>query len=650
MEAAATDPFGIEEVLVPAANRIEAAQAARRRLEVVPISFLEEMDRLPVFVEDRMRVLERAATVELDPIRRLFGEEFSNPLRFFASQHYLPPIVKGKKGTANTEEMVDAIIHRIEGGHRRFLITGEAGSGKTLFLLRLAYLCFDPHKALGRLGLEPYFLRAQDIFVGENGKAAEAEEIRKKVRQHASLSARGFNRPGILLLIDGLDEVHLESSKERDRLIQFIQGLPNNPWIVFSARPQEKGRGERSLTGHRDFRNNFEELEVALLEKNHKALGDVPEELREVVCTPLLLHLFQLGGGKGDTQTRAAIYRSAVSGLFQRETGETTRTQFQSMGYPLSDALFFLAGKLAVLMVREGVSQLSRNRLIRYKGEFSSGPIQNAKEVCLHDLAKIPLVREEGGKFQFQHDSFRDYFAAEALARNFEEASRVDFRETFHWKEVSVWLSEFSDDLPPNLAISALAAAANHLQDMKDRRGRKFYDKAESILNRLGEDQARKDCPKAYADILHNRGRRHFDKGEYADALRDYRNALEALPKGAEGDRLYLFRSAANVFLDLFDLPLTLKCLDLGLELSQREKDPRCLGITARVALKAGQWYRAVELMQQKLGLHGDRGEKEETVRDQNDLALALSFLYRKKKDPKVLEKAREILDATVLL
>lgn len=293
------DPFGIEEVLVPTANGIEAAQAARGRLEVVPISFLAEMDRLPVFVGDRMKVLERAATVELNPIRRLFGEEFSHPLRFFASQHYLPPMVKGKNGTANAEEMVDAIIHRIEGRHRRFLITGEAGSGKTLFLLRLAYLCFDPHRTLGRLGLEPYFLRAQDIFVGENGKAAEAEEIRKKVRQHSGLSARRLKRPGILLLIDGLDEVHLESGEERDRLIRFIQGLPKDLWIVFSVRPQEKGRGERSLTGHRDFRSDFEELEVALLDKNHKALGDVPEELREVVCTPLLLHLFRLGGGKG---------------------------------------------------------------------------------------------------------------------------------------------------------------------------------------------------------------------------------------------------------------------------------------------------------------------------------------------------------------
>lgn len=364
----------------------------------------------------------------------------------------------------------------------RLLLLGDGGAGKSTALLKLFFDCAVLQSSSPLQGRwTPWLVRLGPLFAPwrQEPQGLTLDALLRRLQEDIGWGTFQLERdntplfrtaiqwtPGLLLLLDGLDEIQPATPAARDAisrvLAEFLALCPAAS-VVVTSRQSEVYRGERSLRRSALFEAwrqleidelTWSDIDVYLQRAGHAAvdararhalLASHPGLLQQ----PLLLYLFAttpLQALQGQPLTRARLFREAVQIWLQQELNEKLRALPVTFppGPPV-EGLVQLIGLVAVRMLEqaqdaiqdEDVAEALRHAIASHPQPpawwprtqdgrgFGYGPPVHDDEVwdlvhCLKGLC----VFTEG--FHFQHEAFREYFAAEALRALCEAGLRLD--------------------------------------------------------------------------------------------------------------------------------------------------------------------------------------------------------------------------------
>lgn len=338
-------------------------------------------------------------------------------------------------------------------GHRRILLRGAAGSGKTTLMQWLAVSAARQDGLSGELvrltGLVPFVLPLRTLARG-GGRLPAPEEFLTAVgcplagAQPEGWASRVLSAGRGLVLVDGIDEVP-EDDRERTRrwLADLLTAFPDNRLVVTSrpsAVSEEWLGGEDfaalSLSGMRPA-----DVSVFVQRWHRAAQADtdaeaglrdallhelrVKPDLARLATNPLMcglicaLHRERRGFLP---RGRKALYDAALSMLLERRDRE--RHMGPLGGIELDEeSQTELLQKLAYWLIRNARAEMARSDavglLARVLPSMPYAQSQGTAEVVLDFLlVRSGLLREPvDGAVDFVHRTFQDYLAARELVQ-----------------------------------------------------------------------------------------------------------------------------------------------------------------------------------------------------------------------------------------
>lgn len=375
-------------------------------------------------------------------------------------------------------------------GHPHMALLALPGGGKTMLLKRLTAAYADPQRLrdvadhLPKLDLYPVLIRCRDWR--DHIRLPISTLLRKLDEVTGQAGLRGFDAAlapllqsgKVLLLVDGLDEIHDDGDRQTfvGHLATFIQDHPKTRLVVTSreagfsiiapkiagfcdkwrlAPLSESAIGQLCRCWHRltasdptDADQQGEETAARLIEA---------PALRRLAENPLLLTMLlvvQHGGGGVLPADRVTLYHRAVEVLL-----DTWNVQ----GHPqlrVKEAAPQLAF-VAYEMMRAGKQTVTESELlellVRARDEAPRArhfavdpPDVFLKRVELRSSLLVEVGRrEEGGRttpfYQFRHLTFQEYLAAVAVVEGHTPGYRhgdnilkplQDYLTAEEWKEV----------------------------------------------------------------------------------------------------------------------------------------------------------------------------------------------------------------------
>ncbi|MCD6507950.1 hypothetical protein J7M22_15185 [Candidatus Poribacteria bacterium] len=334
--------------------------------------------------------------------------------------------------------------------NRRVLIVGDGGSGKSVELLRIFVLASKGKIKVDLNGEEiqlvPVYLRAEEILrhgrdIGEAIAEITGEEIHDLVYT-----------PGILLLLDDLDV----AADGIGDIISSLEKPPFDQWLCLGAM--------RSYTWLSIVTN---------LPPSWVIYRIMPPEEKEIrrflgfnpgrVNLPILLHLMR-SYLRSNEETipcsrRSSLYRSAFQNWMRYELPDMER-RLDKVGITSNNLDLMLRRtleELAIHCLKDGKSELPFNeaakvvenwieREIKPRGYFppwwacervynlcgtpemipigkleGGRPDRDSILIYLEAISSLPFLRVKDEGFEFIHDEIRDYWAAEWIARKWNE-------------------------------------------------------------------------------------------------------------------------------------------------------------------------------------------------------------------------------------
>jgi len=352
--------------------------------------------------------------------------------------------------------------------HRKLVIEGDPGSGKTTFLRRIGYeLCRDAgtckSPAAGKAMALPYrgfpiFIRIaeleehiencrhrQDVGVPTTGESPSwlvhflgrrSAELRWDL--DGDFFERKLGGKTTVVLLDGLDEAPSRIRRERmARLFESATSTYQRCRFVVTTRPQAY-TGQSTLAGFQEVR--IQDLQTEALERffghwssclypenqtgaeNHrKALMEAfhaKEEIRRMARNPVMLTALAVvhWNERRLPEQRADLYESILTWL--------ARSREQRPGRPPADRCLALLGHLAI-----GMQNQPQDRIIQVSRGSGAGMIAaQFREIAEQDRlgrAQAFLEEEEvdsgivvsrGSELRFWHLTFQEFLAARAVA------------------------------------------------------------------------------------------------------------------------------------------------------------------------------------------------------------------------------------------
>ncbi|MEL7409515.1 MAG: NACHT domain-containing NTPase [Cyanobacteria bacterium J06558_2] len=391
-----------------------------------------------------------------------------------------------------TEEKIpgeDAVAN-----HKRLLILGKPGAGKTTFLKHLAIQC---NQGEFQGDLVPWFITLKD-FAEADGKPKLLDYLQGYLKYESQQHLEYLlNSHQALILLDGLDEVLADDSK---RVIKEIEALTNRY-------PQNQYVLTCRIAAREYTFEQFTEVEIAdfdweqittfahnwFSKKSIKAetfLNRLEQDkpIKELVSNPLLLTLLCISFEElGDfPANRKELYEEGLNALL-RKWDSTRGIQRDKVYKPLSIAKKEdLLSQIAWKTFAPGEYFFKTDRVKQYISEYIRNlPGANLDDEALQGDSGIVLKNIEAQHglltarakniYSFSHLTFQEYFTAREIIlvrQSSEEALQELVNHLFdkRWREVFFLATAMSPNAERLMIlmkerIDNLLAADPELQD-----------------------------------------------------------------------------------------------------------------------------------------------------------------------------------------
>ena len=337
------------------------------------------------------------------------------------------------------------------------LVVGDAGSGKSTALWRVAYEIVRRDRGKGNR--IPVIVSARDLKLD----APEVSELVNQVKQLSEklshvpdlFSTEDLSRGRIVLLVDGLDEI-TDMGRRRafcDALMRFFSCYPKCA-LIMTTRPdieteshlKEKGASVYSVApvswnqvnkivkqalSHRAFKTN----QMDTITKGAQRVLRQIEEVHGFQLTPLLATVYAASAEFSRSDVPANVtevfkkYSELMLGRWDEKKGLGQQVQAQ-----IKD---FLLRKIAYKMHRE-------QRLCVSASEFGNevalllaelGHPLNAQEIVDELLKRSRLLRTNGQEVSFSHLLLQEFFAGRAIS----ESEVIRYVEDRWWTKALVF-------------------------------------------------------------------------------------------------------------------------------------------------------------------------------------------------------------------
>ena len=302
-------------------------------------------------------------------------------------------------------------------------VTGEAGSGKSVLLKRMAVEAAEESKAV------PIFITARKILgikIKFDEIVATISDSECQVPEDEILNE--VNESKIILLVDGLDEIR--ESSQRLEVVSKLMELSSEAKvekIIISSRPENDQKTLMVTKGARSYQlqpvarsqvNGFFMKWFDNTAKANKLFEDLNRKslLDRLPKTPLTLTLLAiLYETKEDIPTTLTdLYRmfsELLLGKWDHKKGINTLRD--------SQIKFGLLSMVGWVMHRDGVGEISQEKLISIGEDYFKNKIGDDSvdvvRIVQDIIDRSGLFSVFDSKIKFKHFSFQEYFCSQEI-------------------------------------------------------------------------------------------------------------------------------------------------------------------------------------------------------------------------------------------
>jgi hypothetical protein len=317
-------------------------------------------------------------------------------------------------------------LFRAEG--TRALILGDAGSGKTTLMVRLAYMLAKSAIISTKTYKVPIFVRAHELVDKEEGVFAT---LSKLVMQNQGLetipfSLEDFEEGRVVLLADGLDELSVEADRQStiDFCLKFASEYPRCS-LALTTRPYSSVDRLAGLEKFKRFRVSPLSIDDAskmlkTIEEGEAGSDWRRETLRKlqgvhgVELNPLLVTVFAVSSKIDKKDVPANItelfakFTELMLGRWDEKKG--LGQQYQSR---VKDTLL---SEFAFNLHKEGHSTFSRSDFISFaEARLSEINLSADLDTLVSEILDRSGLLRGDREMEFRHHLLQEYFAAKGI-------------------------------------------------------------------------------------------------------------------------------------------------------------------------------------------------------------------------------------------
>jgi hypothetical protein len=395
-----------------------AVQAIGKRLET---QALDTFRKAELYLTDHLRKIVEDDYDKFSKIKTLFSDGKLLPI----DSIYVKQNLKWGRDTISEDDFIGRLAQE-----RRFIITGSAGSGKSM-LLRQTYRALASSKStVYPIFVELRLLKSRE-FPSITEFVADKLSTRKKSisQEHVFL---GLDEGALCLVLDGFDEIDFDVRERYQKEMLALSDKFNKAIIILSSRPDEP----RFNTWQ-----HFHEVSMLPMSQQQtlELINKIDEDtdVKERFLEQLRIRLFQTHGTFlsnpllasmmlitfkriADIPTKGHIfYKEAFAALYDRHDAQKGYARRRYTGLDSDTFSRAFAAFCFLSYAQSAFSMTEKDALHYIEDGLELEEIQASGQDLLKDLLEsVCVLLRDGTEIVFAHRSFQEYFCALFIANN----------------------------------------------------------------------------------------------------------------------------------------------------------------------------------------------------------------------------------------